>query len=343
MRGKKNLLVAAALAVFAAGALAQDVPVPAADDFRVAVRTNRDAYRFHDVLRLTVELLNDSPNVLHISRPEVITPLPENPDAGQVFRGRVDDDDVDVVIDPVCCPIIIGTATLRPLRPVPTLAGGFAPVPDWSIRLPLVGETVIQAHSTRVLSVAAIFIGHPPVVEPDPVEPQPAVEAGTTSDSAEALPDGVRERIEAMGRFVPIVPGEYILECNIDKIWGVKRAQAQKIIRIMPRRPIPVPVPATDWAKEHKEALERLREQHREFFELQQKILRYVQLNNRYLRAIAEFLMGKVTPDDPAVIERPTPVAKPLADGATTQDRVQQQDGTLDRTRLQDRTRANRR
>ena len=171
------------VAVWLAPAVAQDtMPVVQNDNFRVQVSTNRDVYHYRDVLRLTVEVLNDSGQVLHISRADdVLANAEADLDAGEVVCGRLDDDLVDVVIEPEVCPIIIGWARLVPLyRPIDTGLTDEAVVPEKRIRLGLFGPTTIQPHSTRILSTANILIGWPLSVEP---LPDPA-EADAVTDEA---------------------------------------------------------------------------------------------------------------------------------------------------------------
>ena len=206
------------------------MPGAMAKDFHVEVDTNKDFYNNREVLKLTVKLLNNSSEELHISRR--IRPMPADvadAEIKEVFEGTFDEIAVDVEIMPKKH-IVIGYARLIPLYPSPIASAEDAVAPQRIYRLPLFGSTVIPAHSTRIISTANIFLTWP-IITPAEIEPQ-------------SVPEGHEaELVPAVGRYIVPRPGLYLLECNITRIWGTKQAQAQKIIRIRPRIITPVPVP----------------------------------------------------------------------------------------------------
>ena len=134
-------------------------------------------------------------------------------------------------------PIIIGYATLTRLGPSPVQYSEkvLTPEPEpKKFRLPLFGSAVVPAHSTRIISTANILIACPLLnAEPAEIEPAEVIEAETIAF------------IPAIGRYVALRPGYYLLDCHIERICGTRKAQAQKIIRIRRRllKPVPVPVP----------------------------------------------------------------------------------------------------
>jgi hypothetical protein len=147
------------------------------------------------------------------------------------------------------CPIVIGYATLTRLgqSPVPCLVPGAQEsasvegdetekTTPKKFRLPLFGSPWVSGHSTRIISVANILIKCP-LIEPEP-EPAPVEAVAADADVADGEPVDV---IPAVGRYVALKPGYYLLNCYIERICGTKLAQAQKIIRIRPRIPKPVP------------------------------------------------------------------------------------------------------
>lgn len=232
--------------------LASEQPVsvrPAlSKDFRIAVQTNRDTYLNRDVLRLAVRLLNNSryPAFVGVCPIEDISaePIDANVEAVEiedVDQGYLDGLDVDVAIMPPCR-IVIGYATLTRLGPSPVPCpvpgteqedAAAKPVPK-KFRLPLFGSARVPAHSTRIISVANILIKCP-LIEP---EPGPTPVEVVPADVSNAEPIYI---IPAVGRYVALRPGYYLLNCYIERICGTKLAQAQKIVRI--RRCIPKPVP----------------------------------------------------------------------------------------------------
>lgn len=226
-------------------------------DFRIAVQTNRNTYLNRDVLRLAVKLLNNSryPAFIGICPIEDISAerIDANVEAAEiedVDQGYLDDVDVDVAIMPPC-PIVIGYATLTRLgpSPVPCPVPGtdqedptVKPAPK-KYRLPLFISPRVPGHSTRIISVANILIRCPLIeaeleLEPTPVEVVP-------DDVSDAEPIDI---IPAIGRYVAVKPGYYLLNCYIERICGTKLAQAQKIVRIRPRilKPVPEPEPVLE-------------------------------------------------------------------------------------------------
>ena len=219
-------------------------------DFRISVATNRSTYLHRDVLRLAVRLLNNSryPAFVGICPIEDITAerIDANVEAVKiedVDQGYLDGLDVDVAIMPPC-PIVIGYATLTRLGPSPVPC----PVPATEqedatakpapkkFRLPLFGSPWVPGHSTRIISVANILVKCP-LIEPEP-EPTPVEAVAGGVSNAEPI-----DIIPAVGRYVALKPGYYLLNCYIERICGTKLAQAQKIVRIRPRIPKPVPEP----------------------------------------------------------------------------------------------------
>jgi hypothetical protein len=110
-------------------------------------------------------------------------------------------------------------------------------------RLPLFGSPRVPAHSTRIISVANILI-RCPLIEAE-VELEPTAVEAVPDDVSNAEPIDI---IPAVGRYVAVRPGYYLLNCYIEKICGTKLAQAQKIVRIRPRiaKPVPEPEPVLE-------------------------------------------------------------------------------------------------
>lgn len=231
-------------------------------DCRVTVATNKNVYHNGEVLRLAVKLLNDSPSTVFIG----VCPLTLEPDElaeGEVTeldQGILDGTDVDVAVIPRR-PRAIGYATLTRLGPSPVPLE--LPDPDATtnadeapevtmkpkrFRLPLFGSPAVPGHSTRIISLANILIKGPllEVVEPEP-EPEPVLAEEKPRDVVDKEPDEPKEIeiIPAVGKYVPLRPGYYLLDCRIHKICGTRLAQAQKIIRIKRRivRPVLKPAP----------------------------------------------------------------------------------------------------
>jgi hypothetical protein len=278
----RSLVVVLGVLILVGSAIAQDSMVIAPSyDFRVNVETNRDVYHNRDVLRLTVELLNDSPSQIRIMQFE--EPVPLDPVRGEISDGVLDDDAVDVVVRPYY-PTIIGYARLIPLDyDIRTMiADGFAP--EIPFRLPLFGSPVVQPHSTRIISTANILIGCAVIAEPVDVR----------TDAEKAVFEGERVEVDSVGKYWAVGPGRYLLEVNIDKIGGVKIAQAQKIVLIKPRR-------ANDTIKilrDNNAGIKRIEKRTHAIAETSANTYRYTIYNNKYIRAIYRFLTGSNTRTD---------------------------------------------
>ena len=248
-------LVGLLAALFACIALAAEpgadgtsiVPPIMSNDFRIEVETNGHIYHNRDVLRLAVKLLNNSPQTVFVGICPVEAAADEPAEADQIEQGFLDGIDVDVAIVPPTPPVI-GYATLTRLGPSPvpepTLAADEKPpvqLEPKKFRLPLFGSPSVPGHSTRIISVANILIAGPllePALKP---EPKPTAAAADEADTPIDI-------IPAVGKHVPLKPGYYLLECNLEKICGTGLAQAQKIIHIKPRilKPLPKPIPVPE-------------------------------------------------------------------------------------------------
>lgn len=278
----RSLVVALCALILVGSAMAQDSTVFAPpNDFRVNVETNRDVYHNRDVLRLTVELLNDGPSQIRIMQLE--EPVPLDPVRGEISDGVLDDDAVDVVVRPYY-PTIIGYARLIPLDyDIRTMtADGFAP--EIPFRLPLFGSPVVQGHSTRIISTANILIGCAVIEAP----------VDTRTDAEKVAVEGARAEVDSVGKYWAVGPGRYLLEVNIDKIGGVKVAQAQKIVLIKPRR-------ANGTIKilrDNNATIKRVEKRTQQIAETGANTYRYTIYNNKYIRAIYRFLTGANTSTD---------------------------------------------
>jgi hypothetical protein len=205
------------------------------DDFRIEVNTNRDIYHNRDVLRLTVNLLNNSPDPVRIFLPIRPVPLKDLAEAeiDEVFEGLLDGTDVDVEIMPKKL-TLIGYARLIPLGPSPMAYAKKTPAQKKVFGLPLFGKPVIPAHSTRIISTANIYIMHPLLAESVEIDPN-ALEP-VDIDPNQVIDAQQIELIPAVGRYIALRPGYYLLDCRIRRIGDAKLVQAQKIIQIRPRR-----------------------------------------------------------------------------------------------------------
>lgn len=214
------------------------------DDFRIDVETNKDVYHNRDVIRLSVKLLNNSPDGTYVVR--TLNPMPaelEESEIVDVCDGVLDGQEVDVAIMP-WRPIIIGYATLTRLGPSPVPypvplteeAEIVKPKPK-KILLPLFGPARIPGHSTRIISTANILIRCPFLAEAE-AEPLEAL-------PVELIETEAIEIIPAIACCRLLRPGYYLLDCHVTKIAGARAARAQKIIRIGRRilKPIPLPEP----------------------------------------------------------------------------------------------------
>ncbi len=282
-----SFILLAAFLIAVGSVVAQDPDfAPVLGDFRVEVETNRDVYHNADVLRLTVKLLNDSPDPVILMQVE--DPIPLDTGGDEVVAASLDDDAVDIVIWPYW-PTAIGYARLTPLdfdSRIMMAQGGVA-MPEIAYRLPLFGSSVVLAHSTRIISTANIYIGCP---VPVPVDPVPVPEPVDVEGSAQ--PDE-RPQIDGVGKYYAIRPGRYLLEVNIDKIANVGLAQAQKIVIIRPR-----PVNATiSLLRDNNAGIRRIDRRTESIAEVTRRSFMNTLYNNRYIRAIYRLLTGG-TPTD---------------------------------------------
>ena len=286
---RKSIVFILLLMVFSCSAIAQEVEQTAAsDDFRIAVHTNKNVYHNRQILRLTVQLLNNSPEPAHIIHPEqpVLDPQNGENEIEEIFEGTMDGADVDVIIAPRRH-IVIGYAELIPLGLRPAIEPN-AVEPDESLplkkrfRLPLFGNHTIPGHSTRIISIANILLAHPPILDPNAVEP-------VELDPNQILDSQPVELIQAAGRYIAPRPGYYLLNCYINRIAGARIAQAQKIIRIKHRRITPV----VRQLKENNRILKRIDRRTEKGAETGKKTLSQTRLNGRALRYILMYLFGR--------------------------------------------------
>jgi len=215
MNAKKWLSVVMVF-VFSLCALAQDEPVvQLSQDYRLDVKTNRDVLGDGDVLTLSLSLLNNGTHpaaFLLDSNTPVITQ-----NNTELLAGVMDDQPVDVeIITPL--QNLIGYAEIRPLN---SLAGEAK-----HIRLPLFGAPRIQPHSTRIVSLANIYIA---LAEPNLID---------SNDVGDELETGQQvELVQAAGKYLAERPGLYVITCYIDKLANANIAQAQTIVRIARPQP----------------------------------------------------------------------------------------------------------
>ncbi len=282
-------------------------------DFRIDVRTTRTFYVDRDVLRITVELLNESDQELRIVSDWIDFEDPTDADLGRFFPAQVDDGPVYAVVRPEVRPIIIGVARLIPLnRPVLTATGDadLEAVIRREYKLPLFGSPVIPPHSTRIISTINILLTALTDIDPQPLDA--SVEPGAPVDIS--------------GRWFIPWPGEYLLDCVVDSLNGAKTAQAQKILRIGHRKVRPVPVTGPTLEDQRillAEFMEQIKGQFRESATKQNNILAYVRLNSKYLNVILRHLLGLKPELSPDTTIQPQPAVKQeqARDGTQIQDR----------------------
>lgn len=243
------------------------------NDYRINVATNKNVYHHKDVLRLTLKLLNDSPKPTWVVRSNgPVSPEPLDETEG-VFEGVLDEENVDVEIRPERN-ILIGYVKLIPLGPRPEAAEELPPHP--AFRLPLFGDAVIAGHSTRIISAANILIAHPPIVEPNEGEPEPAPNS-----------DQPIQHVKAVGRYVALRPGYYLVDCRVNRIAGAEVSNAQKIIQIKPRKIDP----RTELLKEDHKTLRRIDERTAKIAEGTRKINENTTLTNRVLHMVVRYIL----------------------------------------------------
>jgi hypothetical protein len=179
-------------------------------DFRLEATTDKEAYGSGEVLRLTLKLLNDSPE-----------PVSIGPSLGAMslaYWGEA------VASDQLYPGAAIGMATLTRLGviPVPRQTGVSSDANattacfNWqsSVQwvLPLFGPSDVAGHSTRVVSMAEIDLGRARVAGLD-----------TLSPPNDPIPEPLCQ---------PLEPGFYLLDCHVDGIPGVGVIQAQQVIEV---------------------------------------------------------------------------------------------------------------
>jgi len=265
------------------------IPIPVKPtNFRLEVQASRLDYFDRDVLRITVELLNNGEQQLMLvpDLPDVVEPV--DLDAGKIIPGRMDDAAVNAIILPEEKPLVIGTARLIPLqRPwmkAQTSTDG-VPVVQREYKLPLFGSAVVPPHSTRVISTMRILL-----TAPIDADPQPAADTTTPA-----------EDVDIAGRWIIPWPGEYLLDCTIDKIAGVPAIQAQTIVRIAHQKPKPQPVAVIGLEDqktildEHKTILNQIHEQLQKADGKQNSLLAYARLHGKYMYTMLKILLGNKT------------------------------------------------
>jgi hypothetical protein len=265
------------------------IPIPVKPaNFRLEVQTSRPDYFDRDVLRITVELLNNGEQQLLIvpDLPDVVEPV--DLDAGKIIPGRMDDTAVNAIILPEEKPLMIGTARLIPLRrPWMKAQTGTDAVlaVQREYKLSLFGSAVVPPHSTRVISTIRILL-----TAPIDADPQPATDTTTPA-----------EDVDVAGRWIIPWPGEYLLDCTIDKIAGVPTAQAQTLVRIAHQKPKPQPVSVIGLEDqktildEHKTLLNQIRELLQKADGKQNSLLAYARLHGKYMYTMLKILLGNKT------------------------------------------------
>ena len=115
-----------------------------------------------------------------------------------------------------------------------------------------------------------------------------------------------RLQCDCIGKYYAIRPGRYLLEVNIDKLIGVRVAQAQKIILIKNRiTPANMRI-----LRDSNARVRQLQKQTTEMAQVGQKTYSYAIYTNRYVRMIYRLLTG-------ADAEIPIMVDPDAADAAT--------------------------
>jgi hypothetical protein len=291
------------------------IPIPVKPaNFRLEVQTSRPDYFDRDVVRITVTALNTGEQPLQLvpDLPDVVEPV--DLDAGKIIPGRMDDAAVNAIILPEEKPLVIGTARLIPLqRPwmKAQTTTDAVPVVQREYKLPLFGSAVVPPHSTRVISTIRILL-----TAPIDADPQPAADTTTPA-----------EDVDVAGRWIIPWPGEYLLDCTIDKIAGVPAAQAQTIVRIAHQKPKPQPVKVIGLEDqktildEHKTILNQIREQLQKADGKQNSLLAYARLHGKYLHTILQVLLGTKSVDpampQPGVTSTPTTAEPAMREAAT--------------------------
>jgi hypothetical protein len=277
-------------------------------DFRIDVRTSRTVYVDRDVLRITVELFNESDQEIKIISDWVDLEDPTDADVGRFFPAQIDDEPVYAVVRPEVRRVIIGVARLIPLnRPVLTTTNDadIETLVRREYKLPLFGSPIIPPHSTRIISTMNILLTALTDIDPQPLDA--SVEPGSP--------------VDICGRWFIPWPGEYLLDCVVNTLSGTKTTQAQKIIRIGYRkiRPVPVAAPTVeDQRALFAEFMEQIKGQFKEAAVKQNNILAYVRLNSKYLNVILRHLLGL----KPELPQDTTSQTQPSANQTTTQNQT---------------------
>jgi hypothetical protein len=209
-------------------------PPIVSDDFVIDVITNKDVFGDRDILRLAVNLRNNSDDPVWIGVCP-ITIADEDPELQEgeiveVDQGCIDDVDVDVVVIPKR-PRIIGYGTLTRIGPSPVPMPSLEALTDvvqcvckpLKFRLPLFDGPYVAGHSSEIISTANVLIRGPylKITDAD-IDKAPATNA--TADEIDLVP--------VIARYIPCRPGYYLLDCRVTRICGVREASAQKIIKI---------------------------------------------------------------------------------------------------------------
>ena len=209
-------------------------PPVVSDDFVIDVITNKNVFGDRDILRLAINLHNNSDDPVWVGVCP-ITIADENPqlqegEIVEVDQGCIDDVDVDCVVIPKR-PRIIGYGTLTRIGPSPVPMPNLEALTDVvqcvckpiKFRLPLFDGPYVAGHSTEIISTANVLIRGPylRITDAD-IDKAPATNA--IADEIDLVP--------VIARYIPCRPGYYLLDCRVTRICGVREASAQKIIKI---------------------------------------------------------------------------------------------------------------
>lgn len=240
-----------------------------AADYRVAVKTDRPVYAVGNVLRLTVDLLNDGNDVLRLisgTQPDVLSLSASDPDTEAVFPAMLGENAVDVLIQPP--PAVIGFVQLIPVQPPEPNA----PAPK-IVGLPLFGPDIVRPHSTRIISIAQLFLKPVPLIEPNDPEPNGPAEP--------------REIVDAVGAYPILHGGDYVVNCHIFGIAGNRAAEAQQIIRIVLRMHQPR---AEQLIEQNNEMLRHANEELDAIKALEKNTNLWVRMNNMLLKLFVKYI-----------------------------------------------------
>ena len=240
-----------------------------ATDYRVTVKTDRSVYAAGDVLRLAVDLLNDGNDVFRlIPGPRPDTPALSDQDAEAVFPALLGESAVDALIQPPSLPDVIGFVQLIPVRP----SEPNAPAPK-IVGLPLFGHNIVGPHSTRIISIAQLFLKPIPVIEPNHPEPN-------------GLPAS-REMVEVAGSYPILHAGDYVVDCRIFGIADSRAAQAQQIVHIVPRM---IPSRAEQLMEQNNKMLRQANGELKAIKAIETSTNLWVRMNNALLKLIVQYV-----------------------------------------------------